>query len=124
MASVLAHSAGPRVARAPPTFWLVLGVALAGLAAPVYTAALTVARDDISGFHVALLHWISIPYLVVGLIAWWRRPESRLGPLMCAAGIAMGLSTLQFATSDLLYTTGAAFDLVPAALFLHVCLAF
>jgi signal transduction histidine kinase len=112
------------VARAPPSLWLVLGVAVAGLAAPVYTAGLTLARDDISGVHVALLHWISVPYVFVGLFAWWRRPESRLGPLMSAAGLAMGLSTLQFASSDLLFTVGAAFDLLPAALFLHVCLAF
>jgi signal transduction histidine kinase len=124
VASELADAARPRVARAPPSLWIVLGVAAAGLAAPVYTAELTLAGDDISGVHVALLHWISVPYVLVGLIAWWRRPESRLGPLMSAAGIAMGLSTLQFATPDLLFTTGAVFDLVPAALFLHLCLAF
>jgi signal transduction histidine kinase len=122
--SVLAPVAGPRVARAPPRLWIVLGVAAAGLAAPVYTAELALARDDISGVHVALLHWISVPYVLVGLTAWWRRPESRLGPLMTAAGLAMGVSTLQFATSDPLFTAGAVFDLVPAAFFLHLCLAF
>ncbi len=124
MSSVLAHPAGPRVTRGPPSLWVVLGIAVAGLAAPVYIAELTLARDDISGVHVALLHWISVPYVIVGLIVWWRKPESRLGPLMSAAGLAMGLSTLQFATRDFLFTAGAAFDLVPAALFLHVCLAF
>src|SRR5207237_770872 len=37
---------------------------------------------------------------------------------------AMGLSTLQFEHQNHLYTLGAVFDIVPAALFLHVFLAF
>jgi signal transduction histidine kinase len=124
VASALAFDARLRIARGPPRPWALLAVSAAALAAPVYTAELTISRNDISGVHVALLHWISVPYIVVGLIAWWRRPESRLGVLMVAAGFAMGLSTLQFASADPLFTTGAAFDLVPAALFLHVSLAF
>jgi len=124
VASAVAPAPGFRIARGPPSPLGLLLVAAAALAAPVYTASLTVARDDISGMHVALLHWISAPYVVVGLIAWWRRPESRLGLLMVAAGFAIGISTLQLAESDLFVTAGAAFDLVPAALFLHLFLAF
>ncbi len=124
MAFAVAQDAGLRIARAPPRPWALLAISAAALAAPVYTAGLTVSRSDISGVHVALLHWISVPYVVVGLIAWWRRPESRLGVLMIAAGFAMGLSALQFADSDLLFTIGAAFDLVPAAFFLHLFLTF
>ena len=124
VASAVAPAVGLRVARAPPRRWGFLVVSAAALAAPAYTATLTVSRNDISGVHVALLHWISVPYVVVGLIAWWRRPDSRLGALMIAAGFAMGLSTLQLAESELLFTVGAAFDLLPAALFLHVFLAF
>jgi signal transduction histidine kinase len=101
-----------------------LAIAVAAVAAPVYTAWLAIFSDQINGLHIALLHWISVPYVLVGLIAWRRRPDSRLGALMITAGFAMGLSTLQFADPDLLFTIGAAFDLVPAALFLHVFLAF
>jgi signal transduction histidine kinase len=124
MASALAHGAGLRAARAPPSTSKLLAIAAAGIAAPVYTAGLAVSGNKISGIHIALLHWISVPYILVGLIAWWRRPASRLGGLMITAGFAMGLSTLQFADHDLLYTLGSALDLLPAALFLHVYLAF
>jgi signal transduction histidine kinase len=99
-------------------------VVFAGLVTPVYTAGLAFSDEEISSIHIALLHWISVPYIVVGAIAWWRRPDSRLGMLMVAGGAAMGVSTLQFASSDLLYTIGAALDLVPAAIFLHLFLAF
>lgn len=124
LASALANDAGLRIARPPPRTWALLAIAVGAVAAPVYTARLAISNDEISGVHIALLHWISVPYVLVGLIAWWRRPDSRLGILMIAAGFAMGLSTLQFADPDLLFTIGAAFDLVPAALFLHVYLAF
>jgi signal transduction histidine kinase len=124
LASALAHDAGLRIARAPPRTWALLAIAVGAVAAPVYTAVLAISGDEISGVHIALLHWISVPYVLVGLIAWCRRPDSRLGILMITAGFAMGLSTLQFADADLLFTIGAAFDLLPAALFLHVYLAF
>jgi signal transduction histidine kinase len=71
-----------------------------------------------------LLTWISVPYIAAGLVAWSRRPESRLGPLMITGGFASGLSALQFAERDLPYTIGAMCDLLPAAFFLHICLSF
>jgi signal transduction histidine kinase len=43
---------------------------------------------------------------------------------MIAGGFASGLSALQFAETGVLYTLGAVFDILPAALFLHVYLAF
>ena len=123
-AAALAPGADERRSRAPPRLWLLGFVVGVGLLAPVYTAALAFSDEEIDSLHIALLHWISVPYIIVGVIAWWRRPESRLGVLMVAGGSAMGLSTLQFASSDLLFTIGAVFDLVPAAIFLHLYLAF
>src|SRR5207249_7708981 len=78
----------------------------------------------VNAVQLGLLEWISIPYILVGLVAWFRRPDSHLGVLMIAGGSAMGLSTLQFEHQDHLYTLGALFDILPAALFLHVFLAF
>jgi signal transduction histidine kinase len=43
---------------------------------------------------------------------------------MLAGGFASGLSALQLTHVDALYTVGGVFDILPAALFLHVCLAF
>ena len=42
--------------------------------------------------QIALLVWISVPYVLAGLVAWWRRPDSRLGVLMIAGGFAIGFS--------------------------------
>ena len=45
-------------------------------------------NDGVTGVQVALLEWISIPYIAAGLVAWWRRPDSRLGLLMIVGGFA------------------------------------
>jgi signal transduction histidine kinase len=74
--------------------------------------------------RVFLMEWVAVPYVTAGVIAWWRRPASRLGPLMVAGGLASAFSGWQLAESAGPYTFGVAFDIVPAALFIHVCLAF
>jgi hypothetical protein len=107
-----------------PHLWLVVAIAVAGCAAPARSIVIALTSNDVDPVQAALLDWITVPYIVAGLIAWWRRPESRLGLLMIAGGFATGLSALQLTHLDLLYTLGAAFDILPAALFLHVFLAF
>ena len=71
-----------------------------------------------------LLGWIVIPYAVSGALAWWRRPASRLGPLMLLTAFVMGLVPLQWSSQPLLYSVGHLLDMVPAAVFLHTFLAF
>lgn len=74
---------------------------------------------------VALLaKWLTVSYILCGLYAWWRRPESRFGPLMVAAGFVNFLSTLSWTTYDVTFTIGQALDLLPPVLFMHVFLAF
>ena len=104
--------------------WLVAAIAVAGCAAPARSVAIALTSNDVDPVQAALIDWITVPYILAGLIAWWRRPESRLGLLMIAGGFASGLSALQQTQVDFLYTIGAAFDILPAALFLHVFLAF
>ena len=104
--------------------WLVAAIAVAGCAAPARSVAIALTSNDVDPVQAALIDWITIPYILAGLVAWWRRPESRLGLLMIAGGFASGLSALQQTQVDFLYTIGAAFDILPAALFLHVFLAF
>ena len=101
-------------------------LALAGCAAAALTFGVAFASDHVSDALVdaALLDWIVLPYVLAGVVAWWRRPESRFGPLMVAAGFGMFLSSLQWANWALPYTIGLAFDLLPAVLFIHVFLAF
>jgi signal transduction histidine kinase len=104
--------------------------ALAGCAAATYSfvAALrnpAVGRDLGEPLVIALLsNWLTISYVLCGLYAWWRRPDSRFGALMVAAGFANFISTLSWTTNDLTFTLGQALDLVPPVLFMHVFLAF
>jgi|1186.fasta_scaffold01569_4 signal transduction histidine kinase len=124
---MVTHAAVPLIAdpvdaRAPRRS-LIWGLAIAGLAAGVGSVALA-ASDGAPGVQVFLLVWISVPYIAAGLVAWRCRPDSRLGVLMTAGGFAVAVAALQFTEIHGLYTIGAAFDILPAVLFLHVYLAF
>jgi signal transduction histidine kinase len=124
-ASAAPWSAGSGAARAPelPVLW---AGALAGCAAAAVSVQLALVSDHVAepGLQAALLDWITLPYVLAGLVAWWRRPDSRFGPLMVTAGFVMFLSSLQWANAPGLYTLGLAFDLLPVALFVHLFLAF
>jgi signal transduction histidine kinase len=121
----LAREADSDVPRAPrrSVLWL---IALAGCAAAGASLALALTSDHVNepGLQAALTDWITLPYIVAGLIAWDRRPDSRFGPLMVAAGFAMFLSSLGWANGAPVQSIGQAFDLLPAIVFLHVFLAF
>jgi signal transduction histidine kinase len=120
-AAMPSHLAAPEPRHA--SWGVPLAAALATAAAAASVAfAFAAGRPD--ALQVFLLEWVGIPYIVAGVIAWWCRPESRLGPLMVAGGLASAFSGWQLADSAGAYTLGAAFDIVPAALFLHLCLAF
>ena len=99
-------------------------VAALATAAAAASVGFALAAGDPDAVQVFLLEWVGVPYIVAGVIAWWCRPQSRLGPLMVAGGLASAFSGWQLASVAAPYTLGAAFDIVPAALFLHVCLAF
>ena len=108
----------------PPKPVVLGAIALLACAVPIRSFFVATTGDDVDIVAVGLLDWITVPYILAGAVAWLRRPESRLGPLMLAGGFASGLSALQLTHVDSLYTVGAFFDVLPAALFLHVCLAF
>jgi signal transduction histidine kinase len=127
----MAPSAPPRSvgehARHPPTPAVLWALAVAGCLAAGASVALALTSDHIpqpAALQAALLDWVTLPYILAGLVAWWRRPDSRFGPLMVAAGFAMFVSSLQWTNVALPYTVGLAFDLVPVAIFMHVFLAF
>jgi signal transduction histidine kinase len=105
---------------------LLWAVTLAGCAAAACTVAVDLTSDHLSQpvVHAILLDWAALPYIFGGVVAWWRRPDSRFGPLMVAAGFGMFLASLGSANAALLSTIGNAFDLLVVVLFLHVFLAF
>jgi signal transduction histidine kinase len=110
----------------PPRPALLVAIALAGCAAAATAAFLALTSDHVSepGARAALVVWVILPYILAGVVAWWCRPESRFGPLMIGAGFLFFLSSLSTANAALPYSIGIAFDLLSAALFLHVFLAF
>jgi signal transduction histidine kinase len=103
--------------------WACALAAAVGVAAST-TLALTNDTLVRPGLQAALVDWVVVPYVVSGLLAWSRRPASRLGPLMLATGFVLILITLQWSANPVLFSIGHLLDLLPAAMILHVYLAF
>jgi hypothetical protein len=120
----------PGNVRGPPQPIVVAALAFAGCAAAAYSFA-SALRNPAVGAELGeplviafLSNWITVSYVLCGLFAWARRPDSRFGPLMVAAGFANFVSTLSWTTNDVTFTLGQALDLLPPVIFLHVFLAF
>ena len=125
MDTIAARGPTTGVAHAPSVAVL-CAVVVAGLAAASCTVLLALTSDHIPepGVHAGLAVWGILAFVFAGVVAWWRRPESRFGILMMLAGTAWFLSTLASANLAIPYTIGIVFDLVPGVVFLHVVLAF
>ena len=127
MASVaLAPRADAGPIRAPPKPAVLLAIALAGCAAAGFSVVSALTSDHVREPHAqaALIVWVILAYVLAGVIAWWRRPGIRLGPLMIAAGFGVFISMLGWSNVDLLRTIGQTLDFLPPILFLHVFLAY
>jgi signal transduction histidine kinase len=101
-----------------------LAVASLGIVSASLILALASDHLDRPGLRAFLIAWIVVPYVVSGILGWWRRPDSHLGPLMLVTGLLMSLVTLQWSEQPIVNSVGHVLDMVPAALFLHVFLAF
>jgi signal transduction histidine kinase len=117
-----ADTSSPR----PPRRSVLLVIALVGCVAAGASMWLALTSDHVAepGLQAALMDWITLPYILAGVIAWYRRPDSRFGPLLVVAGFTMFVSSLAWANGAVPHTIGQAFDLLPAVVFLHVFLAF
>ncbi|MFI5690683.1 hypothetical protein ACIA58_02495 [Kribbella sp. NPDC051586] len=109
-----------------PGPWVLCGTVVVGLGTLLGSIGLAMAGDELvrPGLQAFLFNWITIPYLISGALAWWRRPESRLGPLMIATAFVMALTALQWSQVPGLFSLGHLLDMVPSAMFLHVFLAY
>ena len=129
-ASAIAARLDSGIGRVPPGPTLSWTIALAGAAAGAVSFALAVIGEGVGvelgePLVIAVLAAVlTLSYVLCGLVAWRRRPGSRFGALMIAAGFANFLTTLVWAKSALPHTIGQALDLLPPVLFLHVFLAF
>jgi hypothetical protein len=109
-----------------PRSWILWAIAVAAAEVVTGTMVLALASNtlDRPALRAFLVGWIVVPYVLSGILAWWRRPASRLGPLMLATGFAMAATALQWFEQPMLFSIGHLLDMLPAAMFLHVFLAF
>jgi signal transduction histidine kinase len=75
--------------------------------------------------------WQAVPnvaiawtFFAAGLIAWWRRPATLVGPLLLLVGAALLLRKLEYTDTSALFTIGFALSGLYAAMFAHVVLAY
>jgi signal transduction histidine kinase len=74
--------------------------------------------------------WIALNFLIgggfigVGLFAWWRRPENRVGMLMVLTGWAWFAGVLMWTEPPLLFTIGSLLGNLFVACAIHLLLAF
>jgi signal transduction histidine kinase len=123
-ASALAQRGEVPLAR-PPRRSVLWAVALAGCAAAVGVAVITLGIDEAApAVDAVIVSWIVLSYVVCGLVAWARRPESRFGRLMVTAGFGPLLARLSELDASLPQTIGEISRLLPIVLFLHVFLAY
>ena len=117
------RASSARSKQRPVAMWGIAGLAVA---ASVTIVVLAFSNDELTEpwVRAGLALWVVVPYVGAGLLAWRRRPDSRLGPLMVAAGFATFLSTLSWSTEAAVSTVGLIFDFLPPVLFVHVFLAF
>jgi signal transduction histidine kinase len=83
----------------------------AGIAGTIATAATVwfAARSRVLVAPTELAVWRGLlvaSYIAVGTYTWWRRPESRVGPLVAAAGFAYATTSMVASGVALVYTLG------------------
>jgi signal transduction histidine kinase len=124
MAAVLPLSPEEHRAAPKPALLWILG--LAAVASCAVTAGLASVNGQLyqPALRVLLVSWITLPYIFAGIVAWKRRPDSAFGQLMILAGFVIQLSILQWTNQPVLNTIGQLCDLLVAAVWLHVFLAY
>jgi signal transduction histidine kinase len=117
--------AAPR-AGAPPGALALWAVVVATVAASAVAVTLAFGTPELyqRPLRILLLAWTTLPFIGAGMIAWRRRPDSRFGPLLIAAGLVTPVSALQWSDDGAVNTIGQLCDLLLPALWLHVFLAY
>ncbi|MEV0093653.1 histidine kinase [Streptomyces sp. NPDC050738] len=77
-----------------------------------------------SGADIARDLAVGWAYAGAGLVAWWRRPGNRTGPLMVAEGVTWFLGNLQGTSVPALFAVGAWWEALNMAVLVHLVLAF
>ena len=104
--------------------WLYFGPAAALAGGAAIAISLTSDHEEHPGFAVALLLFVSMSFVVAGLIGWTLRPTNRTGMLMVAVGFGVLASSLVEANHTVPYTLGTLFGSLFIAAFVHLVLAY
>jgi signal transduction histidine kinase len=101
-----------------------LGAAGAVLGLAVFALILTNDRLDAPGAWAAGSLIVGAGFIGVGLFAWGRRPDNRIGVLMTATGFAWFVGGAGFSELPLVFTVGQVLGSVFFAVLIHLLLAF
>ena len=101
----------------------VAAAAVAAAAGGLVAIATGVVRNDTRTLAAVTLI-AGLSFVASGLVAWRRRPDVLIGPLMVAAGFAMFAGSLANSDSALPFTIGLVIAPLPAAIVLQLILAF
>ena len=100
----------------------VLGIVCGTLAVVGYRALVGDHNQDPEEAAAQVL--VASTFVVSGLIAATRRPASRVGLLLIAAGVGLLLRRLQYSNDALLFTIGFAFGEISSAFIAHAVLGY
>jgi len=67
---------------------------------------------------------IGLPFMIAGLVGWWKRPNNRIGPLMVIVGTAWYVGNLQESANHLFFVIGYWLFFINLPIFRHLILAF
>jgi signal transduction histidine kinase len=103
-----------------------IGLAVAGLALGLAALALVTAsdREDDSTPWIGLALTVGWGFTGAGILAWWRRPENRVGPLMALVGFLWFLGALRSADTAWAYTVGLLVGALWLGALIHMLVAF
>jgi signal transduction histidine kinase len=105
-----------------PLHLLRLGLVAGGIALGL--AAYKAQIDDTTAARALAQTATGWAFLFAGIVAWWRRPANRLGPLMAATALALLARQLRYSEDDLLFTTFFALGDLGYAMVGHSILAY
>jgi signal transduction histidine kinase len=104
--------------------WLFFGPAAVFAGAAAVALTLSSDHEEHPAFTTALLLFVSMSFVIAGLIGWARRPANRTGMLMVAVGYGVLATSLYEANYSVPYTIGTIVGSLFIATFLHLLLAY
>lgn len=116
-------AARPRRWPAPTSLELAIA-GLGGLTAALGLVLIATSIDGLGWWDLWAAVITGWSYAAVGLVAWWRRPHNRMGPLLLACGLSFIGLQLAASTSATLVAAVGVLSTLPLALTIHILMAF